>query len=103
MQLFCSIGSLIMVGRLTVFFSQAKSASKSLNTGFRTQRQPPQKAMVVNSEICLDLNLCQTAEVSEEIHLGVSKNGGGALKSSILIGCSIIFTIHFGGKIPLFL
>ena len=34
--------------------------------------------------------------------MGVSKNNGTP-KSSILIGLSIIFTIHFGGKIPLFL
>ena len=32
-------------------------------------------------------------------NLGVSKNNGTP-KSSILIGFSIIFTIHFGGKIP---
>ena len=36
------------------------------------------------------------------VDLGVSKNSGPP-KSSILIGFSIIFTIHFGGKIPLFL
>ena len=36
-------------------------------------------------------------------HLGMSKNRGTP-KSSILIGFSTIFTIHFGGcKIPLFL
>ena len=29
--------------------------------------------------------------------MGVSKNRGGPPKSSILIGISIIFTIHFGG------
>ena len=34
--------------------------------------------------------------------MGVSKNNGTP-KSSILIGFSTIFTIHFGGKIPLFL
>ena len=34
--------------------------------------------------------------------MGVSKNNGTP-KSSILVGFSIIFTIHFGGKIPLFL
>ena len=34
--------------------------------------------------------------------VGVSKNNCTP-KSSILIGFSIIFTIHFGGKIPLFL
>ena len=34
--------------------------------------------------------------------MGVSKNRGTP-KSSILIGFSIIFTLHFGGKIPLFL
>ena len=34
--------------------------------------------------------------------MGVSKNNGTP-KSSILIGFSLIFTIHFGGKIPLFL
>ena len=34
--------------------------------------------------------------------MDVSKNNGTP-KSSILIGVSIIFTIHFGGKIPLFL
>ena len=33
--------------------------------------------------------------------MGVSKNRGGPPKSSILIGFSIIFTIHFG--LPLFL
>ncbi len=33
--------------------------------------------------------------------MGVSKNRGGPPKSSILIGCSIIFPIHFG--VPLFL
>ncbi len=37
-----------------------------------------------------------------DVHVGVSKNKGTP-KSSILIGFSIIFTIHFGGKIPLFL
>ncbi len=31
-------------------------------------------------------------------HLGVSKNVGKSPKSSILIGCSMIFTIHFGKK-----
>ena len=35
-------------------------------------------------------------------YVGVSKNSGTP-KSWILIGVSIIFTIHFGGKIPLFL
>ena len=35
--------------------------------------------------------------VLKENDLGVSKNKG-APKSSILIGFSIIFTIHFGGK-----
>ena len=36
-------------------------------------------------------------------YMGVSKNSG-IPKSSILIGFgTIIFTIHFGGKIPLFL
>ena len=34
--------------------------------------------------------------------MGVSKNRGGPPKSSVLIGFSIIFTIHFGG-FPLFL
>ncbi len=34
--------------------------------------------------------------------MGVSKNNGTS-KSSVLIVVSIIFTIHFGGKIPLFL
>ena len=34
--------------------------------------------------------------------MGISKNNGTP-KSSILIGFSIIFTIHFGGKLPLFL
>ena len=33
--------------------------------------------------------------------MGVSLNGGNP-KSSILIGVSIIFTIHFGGKSPYF-
>ena len=36
-----------------------------------------------------------------DVHMGVSKNNGTP-KSSILIGFSIIFTIHFGGKIPYF-
>ena len=36
------------------------------------------------------------------VHMGVSKNNGTP-KSSILVGFSIIFTIHFGGKIPIFL
>ena len=36
-----------------------------------------------------------------EVYLGVSKNNGTP-KSSILIGFSIIFTIHFGGP-PQFL
>ena len=31
------------------------------------------------------------------IYMDVSKNRGGPPKSSILIGFSIIFTIHFGG------
>ncbi len=35
-------------------------------------------------------------------YLGVSKNRGGPPKSSILIGFSIIFTIHLGGKIHYF-
>ena len=35
--------------------------------------------------------------------MGVSKNRGGPPKSSMFIGFSIIFTIHFGGKIPLLL
>ena len=35
-------------------------------------------------------------------YLGVSK-ANGIPKSSILIGFSIIFTIHFGGVLPLFL
>ena len=36
-------------------------------------------------------------------YMEVSKNRGGPPKSSILIGFgTIIFTIHFGGKIPLF-
>ena len=35
------------------------------------------------------------------IYMGVSENGGFPPKSSILIGFSIIFTIHFG--VPLFL
>ena len=35
--------------------------------------------------------------------MDVSKNRGKPPKYSILIGFSIIFTIHFGGKIPLFL
>ena len=34
--------------------------------------------------------------------MGVSENRGTP-KSSILIRFSVIFTIHFGGKIPLFL
>ncbi len=34
--------------------------------------------------------------------MDVSKNRGTP-KSSVLIGLSIIFTIHFGGKFPLFL
>ncbi len=33
--------------------------------------------------------------------MGVSKKNGTP-KSSILIGCSIIFTIHFGGFPPIF-
>ena len=33
-------------------------------------------------------------------NMGVSKNRGGPPKSSNLIGCSIIFTIHFGGFGP---
>ena len=35
-------------------------------------------------------------------HMGVSKNRGGPPKSSILIGFSLIFTIHFGGFPPIF-
>ena len=35
------------------------------------------------------------------IYMGVSKNNG-TRKSSILIGFSIIFTIHFGGFPPIF-
>ena len=35
--------------------------------------------------------------------LDVSKSRGGPLKSSLLIGFSIIFTIHFGGENPQFL
>ena len=34
--------------------------------------------------------------------MGVSKNRGGPPKSSILIGFSIIFTIHFGEFPPIF-
>ena len=40
--------------------------------------------------------------MKQKEHVGVSKNRGTP-KSSILIGFSTIFTIHFGGKIPLFL
>ena len=36
---------------------------------------------------------------TRDMHMGVSKNSGTP-KSSILIGFSIIFTIHFG--VPLF-
>ncbi len=36
-------------------------------------------------------------------NVDVSKNNEKTSKSSLLIGFSIIFTIHFGGKIPLFL
>ena len=35
-------------------------------------------------------------------HMGVSENSGFSSKSSILIGFSIIFTIHFGGNTPIF-
>ena len=35
-------------------------------------------------------------------HMGVSKNWGGPPKSSILIGFSVIFTIHFGVFTPNF-
>ena len=38
----------------------------------------------------------------QDVDLGVSKNRGGPPKSSILIGFSIIFTIHFGGFPPIF-
>ena len=34
--------------------------------------------------------------------MGVSKNRGGPPKSSILIGFSLIFTIHFGCFPPIF-
>ena len=40
---------------------------------------------------------------SAHLQMGVSKNRGKPPKSSILIGFSIIFTIHFGGKNPIFL
>ena len=36
-------------------------------------------------------------------YMDVSKNMGFPPKSSILTGCSIIFTIHFGGDLPLLL
>ena len=36
-------------------------------------------------------------------HMGVSKNNGTPKSSHLFIGFSIIITIHFGGKIPLFL
>ena len=36
------------------------------------------------------------------LYLGVSKYRGKTPKSSILIGFSIIFTIHFGGFPPIF-
>ena len=36
-----------------------------------------------------------------KVYLGVSKNNGTP-KSSMLIGCSIIFTIHFGVFLPIF-
>ena len=39
---------------------------------------------------------------SQFLYMGVSENRGTP-KSSILIGFSIIFTIHFGGKHPYFL
>ena len=37
----------------------------------------------------------------KKTYVGVSKNSGN-LKSSIFIGFSIIFTIHFGGNTPIF-
>ena len=37
----------------------------------------------------------------QKVYMGVSKNSSTP-KSSILIGFSIIFTIHFGGKPPIF-
>ena len=40
-------------------------------------------------------------KVCKVIYVGVSKNHG-IPKSSILIGFSIIFTIHFGGNTPIF-
>ena len=48
------------------------------------------------------LRLVCKLKIKEKKDVGVSKNNGTP-KSSILIGFSIIFTIHFGGKIPLFL
>ena len=39
--------------------------------------------------------------VIKKYSMGVSENGGTP-KSSILIGISIIFTIHFGGNTPIF-
>ena len=49
------------------------------------------------------INFPTSFDEFQALHKGVSKNRGGPPKSSILIGFSIIFTIHFGGQIPLFL
>ena len=42
-------------------------------------------------------------DVISLVNLDVSENGGTPQIIPFLIGFSIIFTIHFGGKIPLFL
>ena len=62
-----------------------------LDMSSRTWKACWQKAMEVFRKL-----------LESKIDLGISKNRGGPPKSSILIGFSIIFTIHFGGP-PLFL
>ena len=65
-----------------------------------TERHP--KAHVTSRDKRNGFEVSPNYVQQSQQHLGVSKNNGTP-KSSILIGFSIIFTIHFGGKIPLFL
>ena len=59
-------------------------------------------AQIGKTEVRRPLNFSHcNIKMSCEIYMGVSKNRGTP-KSSILIGFSIIFTIHFGGNTPIF-
>ena len=52
--------------------------------------------MVVDFTILMSVDEQNPVDWFQKSHMGVSENNGTP-KSSILIGFSIIFTIHFGG------